>query len=117
MKQHPAYSLILALTLIAAAVTVQSQGISTRRTPVSPTQTSTTGALEGRLRLSRTQAVLDETRTYKFDPEKAQCFIARGRDSLPTTCATLVGVGYADRARVTVVGDSVVRLDILELQQ
>ena len=33
------------------------------------------------------------------------------------TCATLVGIGYADSARITLVGDTVVRLEVLELHQ
>lgn len=103
MKHH-AFSLAVALVLLGASASAQSQ-------------TSPSGVLEGRLRLSRTEAVLNEARTFKFDPERAQCFTARGQDMFPTTCATLVGVGYADKARLTVVGDTVVRLDILELHQ
>jgi hypothetical protein len=117
MKHHTAFSLTLALSLLGAAVAAQSQGMSRPKAPVAPSEAPVQGTLEGRLRLSRTEAVLNEVRTFKFDPEKAQCFIARGIQSFQTTCVTLVGVGYADKARVTVVGDTVVRLEILELQQ
>jgi hypothetical protein len=33
------------------------------------------------------------------------------------TCDTLVGIGYVDRARLTLRGSDVVRIDIVELQQ
>ena len=70
--------------------------------------------LQGRMRLSATQITINETVTYRFDPLRAQCFDFRAH---ATTCATLVGIGYADKVRVTLAGDTVLRLDILELQQ
>jgi hypothetical protein len=70
--------------------------------------------LQGRMRLSATEITINESVTYKFDPLRVQCFDFRAH---PTACATLVGVGYADRVRVTLAGDTVLRLDILELQQ
>lgn len=75
------------------------------------------GVYEGRLRLSSSEAVLDEQRTFAFDIYRAKCFTTRGKEHIPTTCQTLIGVGYADKARVTVADGSVVRLDILELRQ
>jgi hypothetical protein len=57
---------------------------------------------------------LDHQRTYSFDPRNAQCFDFRG-DAM--TCETLVDIGYADRARVTLRGTNVQRIDVLELQQ
>jgi diphthamide biosynthesis methyltransferase len=32
-------------------------------------------------------------------------------------CATLVGIGYVDRARITLRGTDVKRIEIVELQQ
>ena len=51
---------------------------------------------------------------YQFNPALVQCFDFRG-DAL--TCDTLVGIGYVDRARVTLRGTDVIRIDIVELQQ
>ena len=57
---------------------------------------------------------VDHDRTYQFNPALVQCFDFRG-DALP--CETLVGIGYVDRARVTVRGTDVKRIEIVELQQ
>jgi hypothetical protein len=76
---------------------------------------SAPGVVEGRLTLvSNTSVQLDHDRTYLFDPVTARCFDWRG-DAL--TCETLVGIGYADRVRITLRGTVVQRIDILELQQ
>ena len=73
------------------------------------------GVVEGRLtRVTATTVQLDHAATYQFDPVSAQCFDFRG-DAM--TCQTLVGIGYADRARITMRGTVVQRIDILELQQ
>lgn len=73
------------------------------------------GVVEGRLTQISTSAVqLDHDREYQFNPAIAQCFDFRG-DAL--ACDTLVGIGYIDRARVTLRGSDVVRIDIVELQQ
>lgn len=71
--------------------------------------------IEGRLTRVTTNFVqVDHDRTYQFNPALAQCFDFRG-DSLP--CETLVNVGYVDRARITVRGADVKRIEIVELQQ
>jgi hypothetical protein len=71
--------------------------------------------LEGRLtRVTTSFIQVDHDRTYQFNPALVQCFDFRG-DALP--CETLVGVGYVDRARVTVRGTDVKRIEIVELQQ
>jgi hypothetical protein len=71
--------------------------------------------MEGRLtQVTSTFVQLDHERTYTFNPGLARCFDFRG-DAL--TCDTLVGIGYVDRARVTVRGTDVQRIDIIELQQ
>jgi hypothetical protein len=71
--------------------------------------------VEGRLtQVTATFVQIDHDQTFQFDPVSAQCFDFRG-DAM--TCGTLVGIGYADRARVTVRGAVVQRIDILELQQ
>ena len=71
--------------------------------------------IEGRLTQIRTSSVqVDHDRKYQFNPAIARCFDFRG-DAM--TCDTLVGIGYVDRARVTLRGTDVVRIDIVELQQ
>jgi hypothetical protein len=73
------------------------------------------GVLEGRLtRVTARFIQVDHDRTYQFNPAIVQCFDFRG-DALP--CETLVGIGYVDRARVTVRGSDVKRIEIVELQQ
>ena len=73
------------------------------------------GVVEGRVTQVTTSFVqVDHDRTYQFDPVSAQCFDFRG-DAM--TCGTLVGIGYVDRARITLRGTVVQRIDILELQQ
>jgi hypothetical protein len=70
---------------------------------------------EGRLtRVTTSFVQVDHDRTYQFNPALVQCFDFRG-DALP--CATLVNIGYVDRARVTVRGADVKRIEIVELQQ
>lgn len=71
--------------------------------------------IEGNLsQVTDKSITIDSAKTYKFDPAKAECFDFR-KDRM--TCATLVAIGYADKARVTFVGDAIQRIDILELQQ
>jgi hypothetical protein len=71
--------------------------------------------LEGRLtRITASFIQVDHERTYQFNPALVQCFDFRG-DALP--CETLVGIGYVDRARVTVRGSDVRRIEVVELQQ
>lgn len=73
------------------------------------------GVIEGRLtQVTANFVQVDHDRTYQFNPGLAQCFDFRG-DAF--TCETLVGIGYVDRARVTLRGTNVLRIDIIELQQ
>jgi hypothetical protein len=73
------------------------------------------GVVEGRLTQVTTSSVqVDHDRTYQFNPAVALCFDFRG-DAM--SCDTLVGIGYVDRARVSLRGSDVVRIDIVELQQ
>jgi hypothetical protein len=75
----------------------------------------TPAVLEGRLtQVTMTFVQVDHDRTYQFNPAVARCFDFRG-DAM--TCETLVGIGYADRARITLRGTDVQRIDIVELQQ
>jgi hypothetical protein len=76
---------------------------------------SPTGVVEGRLtQITSSSVQVDHGQSYQFNPGLAQCFDFRG-DAL--TCDTLVGIGYVDRARVTLRGTDVLRIDIVELQQ
>ena len=73
------------------------------------------GVVEGRLtQVTATIVQVDHDKVYQFNPAIAKCFDFRGD---ATTCETLVGIGYIDRARVTLRGSDVVRIDIIELQQ
>jgi hypothetical protein len=73
------------------------------------------GVVEGTLtQVSTNHVQIDHDKSYQFDPVSASCFDFRG-DAM--TCATLVGIGYADRVRITLRGTVVQRIDILELQQ
>ena len=73
------------------------------------------GFVEGRLTQVTTSVVqVDHDRVYQFNPAVARCFDFRG-DAM--TCDTLVGIGYVDRARVSLRGSEVVRIDVVELQQ
>ncbi|HXS91457.1 MAG TPA: hypothetical protein VN705_19020 [Steroidobacteraceae bacterium] len=73
------------------------------------------GVVEGTItRVTTDEVQVDHSRVYQFNPALARCFDFRG-DAL--TCDTLVGIGYVDRARITLLGTAVQRIDILELQQ
>ena len=73
------------------------------------------GVVEGRLtRVTASFVQVDHDRTYQFNSAIAQCFDFRG-DAMP--CETLVSIGYVDRARVTLRGNDVQRIDIIELHQ
>ena len=73
------------------------------------------GVVEGRLtRVTTSFVQVDHDRTYLFNSAIAECFDFRG-DAM--SCDTLVGIGYVDRARVTVSGNDVLRIDIVELHQ
>ena len=75
----------------------------------------TPGVVEGRLtQVTASWVQVDHDRTYQFNPAIARCFDFRG-DAM--SCDTLVGIGYVDRARVSLRGSDVVRVDIVELQQ
>jgi hypothetical protein len=65
-------------------------------------------------RITTSEVQVDHKQIYQFNPAIVRCFDFRG-DAL--TCDTLVGIGYVDRARVTVRGTDVQRIDIIELQQ
>ena len=71
--------------------------------------------VEGRLTRVTTSVVqVDHDRTYQFNSAIARCFDFRG-DAM--ACDTLVGIGYVDRARVTLRGNDVQRIEIIELHQ
>jgi hypothetical protein len=73
------------------------------------------GLVEGTItRVTTSEVQLDHDRVYQFNPALARCFDFRG-DEL--TCDTLVGIGYVDRARITLLGTAVQRIDIVDLQQ
>ncbi len=72
-------------------------------------------AYEGRLtQITGTYVTVDGQHSFTFEPRKAKCFDPAGAE---LTCETLVGVGYADRARLTVIANAVRRIDVIELQQ
>jgi hypothetical protein len=80
-----------------------------------PLAAGTTSVIEGRLtRVTTSFVQVDHGQTYQFNSAIAQCFDFRG-DSI--ACDTLVGIGYVDRARLTVRGSDVLRIDIVELHQ
>jgi hypothetical protein len=114
--KHPLI-LAFALTLLAATAVAQPPRMSRQSPAPSSAAPVSSPAVEGWLRLFPTEAILNKQYHYKFDPKRAQCFTARGEQRIPTTCETLLGIGYADRARLTLSGDEVVRIDVLELQQ
>ena len=69
----------------------------------------------GRLvRITDRLVTIENVGDFKINLANAQCFDHRGDK---TTCATLAGIGYADSARVRVIGDAVQRIDVLKLQQ
>jgi hypothetical protein len=74
----------------------------------------TTNVIEGRLLVTAQSVEINRVQRVKFEPARAQCFDHRGSSM---TCATLVSIGYADMARVTVRGDTVARIDIISLAQ
>lgn len=56
----------------------------------------------------------EDGRTFKLDLKQSQCFTPRG---YKITCETLVAVGYADKAKITIMGNTVQRIDLLDLKQ
>lgn len=64
--------------------------------------------------ITNDSVVVDDGPTLLFDPIAAQCFDHMG---VRMTCATLVAVGYADQANVTVSGNTVTRIDVVRMQQ
>ena len=70
--------------------------------------------ITGRLLVTASVVEVDRTQRFIFEPTKAQCFDFRGA---AMTCATLVGIGYADKAHVTVAAGTVKRIDIVKLDQ
>ena len=76
---------------------------------------NTSGIIEGRItQITGKSVIVDRVHIFKLDLSKAKCFAVGG---MQITCETLVGIGYADKARVAVLADTVQRIDILELQQ
>lgn len=71
-----------------------------------------TGALEGEISINATHVTI-AGREYKWSSQ-TEC---RDDRQVKLTCRTLAAVGYADRARVVIAGDKVIRIDILILQQ
>lgn len=103
MKTHTFFYTIAALALVLA-------GVAPVTTAVEPTQ-----IVEGRLtQIGVEHVTVDGQRTYAIDPQRTECFDFRNDR---TTCGTLALIGYADKARLTVVGTLVKRIDLLELQQ
>jgi hypothetical protein len=103
MKTHTFFYTLAALALVLAAVA-----------PVT-IAAEPTHVVEGRLtQITTTLVTVDNDRTYAIDSETTECFDFR---SDRTTCGTLALIGYADKARVTLVGTLVKRIDLLVLQQ
>src|SRR5690242_731840 len=97
------YTLTLAFALLATVAVAQPPRMSRQSPPPAPAA-PVSSAFEGRLRLFPTEAILNQQYHYKFDSKRAQCFTARDEQRIPTTCETLLGIGYADRARLTLNG-------------
>jgi hypothetical protein len=103
MRTHTLLFTLSALALVVSAIAPVT-------TAAEPTQ-----VVEGRLtQITTDRVTVDGTRTYAIDPERTECFDFR---SDRTTCGTLALIGYAEKARVTVIGTLVKRIDLLELQQ
>jgi hypothetical protein len=103
MKTYTLRCTTLVLSLLLAGVTPVINAAE-------PTQ-----VVEGRLtQITVDHVIVDSARTYAIDPEHTECFDFR---SQRTTCETLALIGYADKARLSVVGTVVKRIDLLELQQ
>jgi hypothetical protein len=66
------------------------------------------------LQVTQTYATIENLKSFRFNPLIAKCYDTQGYS---LTCATLLGMGYAERVRLTLSGDSVQRIDILDLQQ
>lgn len=96
---------LTALALIVTALWAHS---------ASPAQS--TQVVEARIvRITTTLVTLEGIgEDFKLDAKNAQCFDEYGNK---LTCATLAGIGYVDKARVTIAGDVVQRIDIIDLQQ
>jgi hypothetical protein len=108
MKNHPLISLMVGCALSTAALS-----------PASVLAQTGTQIVQGRLaHITSRQLTLelahDDIREFKFDLAKAKCFDFR-KD--PMSCQTLIGVGYANKARITLVDGVIQRVDIIELQQ
>ena len=95
---------------VTAALAALIAGTAPVTLAVEPTQ-----VIEGRLtQITTEQVTLDGVRTFRIEPQRTECFDFR---SDRTTCATLALIGYADKARLSVAGTVVRRIDLLELQQ
>lgn len=91
--------------LLAACVLVATPSLSEQPPQV----------LTGRLSVVTARHVeVDRTQRFPFQPANAECFDTHGNRM---TCQTLVGIGYADRARITLSGGRIRRIDLLQLQQ
>lgn len=74
-----------------------------------------TRIVEGEItQMTNELVTVDGVHSFKFEPAKAQCYDFRADK---TTCETLVLTGYAAKARVTVLGDVVQRIDLIEVLQ
>jgi hypothetical protein len=103
MKTHTPRYTIAALIVVLA-------GVAPLSVAVEPLQ-----VVEGRLtQITKEYVTVDSDHTYAIDPERTECFDFR---SQRTTCATLALIGYADKARLSVIGTVVKRIDLLELKQ
>lgn len=103
MKTRTSLYMMAALALVLAGTA-----------PVSLTAEAT-HVVEGRLtQITTTLVTVDSNRTYAIDPENTECFDFRNDR---TTCGTLALIGYADKARLTLIGTLVKRIDLLVLQQ
>lgn len=65
-------------------------------------------------KITTTMIVMDANKEFRFDSRSAQCRDFRG-DKI--TCETLIAVGYANKARLTLESGMVRKVEILELQQ
>lgn len=104
MKHRKLLPLTVAISLCGAAVFAHSVRAAERERVVEGEITQMTNEL----------VTVDGIHSFKFEPAKAQCFDFRADK---TTCETLVLTGYAAKARVTVLGDVVQRIDLIEVLQ
>lgn len=71
-------------------------------------------AIEGELQKITREYVTVNGKSFSLAYSGAQC---RDETGTRLTCDTLIGVGYADRVRVTISGGVAIKVDVLKMSQ